>query len=199
MRAQTRRSILIVDDERDLVLPLALRLEADGRFAVATAFDGEDGYEKAVRGRPDIALIDLSMPMLDGWQLCRRLHEDSRTRHTRVIIMTAWVSKDSLENRALAEGVTTVLVKPIEVSDLMRALEAAAPDDAAGEGGVRQTAQPGSPRPSSGAPGAADAKPLADFDAEIIAWDLDAELGGAKAHEARGAGEAADADHRFRR
>jgi CheY-like chemotaxis protein len=126
--------ILIVDDERDLVQPLALRLSAGGRYEVATAFDGADGLARALTFRPDIALIDLAMPGLDGWHLCRRLREDVRTRKTKVIIMTAWLSPD-LGKRALFEGVTQLLLKPFEESDLLSALEADLAVNA-GQGGV---------------------------------------------------------------
>jgi CheY-like chemotaxis protein len=115
------RKILIVDDERDLVAPLAIRLSAGGKFQVAAAYDGAEGLRKALVFQPDVAVIDLSMPEMDGWELCRRLHENPRTRQTRVVIMTAWVSKD-LEKRALAEGVTKVLLKPFEDADFLAAL-----------------------------------------------------------------------------
>jgi CheY-like chemotaxis protein len=118
----TLKKILIVDDERDLVGPLALRLSAAGRYEVAVAYDGQDGLERAVQFRPDVAVIDLAMPGLDGWQLCRRLREDARTRRTKVIIMTAWLSAD-LGKRALSEGVTELLLKPFEEADLLKALE----------------------------------------------------------------------------
>lgn len=116
------RRILIVDDERDLVRPLALRLAADGRFEVAVAFDGEEGLARARELRPDIALIDLSMPGLDGWSLCRRLREDPRTRGAVIIVMTAWLSPD-LGKKAVSEGVSSLLLKPFEEADLLKALE----------------------------------------------------------------------------
>jgi len=118
------KKVLIVDDERDLVEPLALRLSAGARFEVATAFDGDEGFRKALEDPPDAVLIDLAMPELDGWQLCRRLRENAHTRGARIVIMTAWVSKD-LERRALQEGVTKVLLKPFEDADLLDALGAA--------------------------------------------------------------------------
>lgn len=122
MPEPARRRILIVDDERDLVRPLALRLAADGRFEVAVAFDGEEGLARARERRPDIALIDLSMPRLDGWQLCRRLREDPSTREAVLILMTAWLSPD-LGKKAVSEGVSRLLLKPFEEADLLTALE----------------------------------------------------------------------------
>lgn len=116
------KKLLIVDDERDLVQPLALRLALLGRWKTAVAYDGAEGLELAVQLRPDIALIDLAMPVMDGWALCRRLRMDPRTSGVRIILMTAWISPD-LGRRALAEGVEELLVKPFEESDLIKALD----------------------------------------------------------------------------
>lgn len=122
MSRPERKRVLIVDDERDLVMPLALRLSSSGRFEVAVAYDGEEGLARAAVFRPHVAVIDLSMPGLDGWQLCRRLREDARTRRTTVVIMTASLSPD-LRRRALTEGVTELLLKPFEEADLLDAIE----------------------------------------------------------------------------
>lgn len=120
------KRLLIVDDEKDLVKPIALRLTATGRFKVAVAHDGGAGLEEAIRFRPDVALIDLAMPVMDGWTLCRRLKEDPRTRGVKIIIMTAWLSPD-LGRRALAEGAVEVLLKPFEEEDLLKAAEGGIP------------------------------------------------------------------------
>lgn len=117
-----KRKILIVDDERDLVGPLALRLAATGRYETAVAYDGAEGLAKALEFRPDIALIDLAMPGLDGWQLCRGLRADPRTRGAKIIVMTAWLSA-GLGRRASGEGVAELLLKPFEEADLLQALE----------------------------------------------------------------------------
>ncbi|MDE2489687.1 MAG: response regulator [Elusimicrobia bacterium] len=117
-------SLLIVDDERDLVEPLLLRLRRAG-LRVGAAYDGAAGLRQARRQPPDAVLLDLSMPEMDGWELCRRLREDPRTRSCRLIIMTAWVTRD-LERRALAEGAERLLLKPFEDGDLAEALGLAA-------------------------------------------------------------------------
>ena len=94
---------------------------------MAAAFDGESGLEAALSFRPDAALVDLSMPGMDGWELCRRLREDPRTRGIRVIIMTAFVTKE-IREKAEAAGAAGVLFKPFEEAELYEALKAGAPD-----------------------------------------------------------------------
>lgn len=120
MSSVPRRRLLIVDDERDLVDPLARRLS--GRYEISAAYDGEDGLYKARVFQPDTALVDIAMPEMDGWQLCRRLRADPRTRGIGIVVMTAWLS-DDLERRARSEGVTRLLLKPFEDADLLGALE----------------------------------------------------------------------------
>jgi CheY-like chemotaxis protein len=117
------RRILIVDDERDLALPLARRLAALGRFEVAVAFDGRDGARRAFEFRPETVLVDLAMPEIDGWELCRILRADPRTREARLVVMTAWVSSD-LGRRAAAAGAARLLLKPFQEAELMEALDA---------------------------------------------------------------------------
>lgn len=136
MANPARRKILIVDDERDLVDPLARRLAADGRFEVSTAFDGEDGLYKARVLRPDLALVDLAMPEMDGWQLCRRLRADPGTRGVDIVVMTAWLS-DDLERRARSEGISRLILKPFDDAELLATLEEPGSPraDRCGEGG----------------------------------------------------------------
>jgi CheY-like chemotaxis protein len=112
-----------VDDEEDLVAPLALRLSRAALFEVECAYDGDDGLRRALERPPDAALIDVSMPGLDGWELCRRLRSEPLTSAARIVIMTAWVSKD-LEKRARDEGASRLLLKPFEDADLLEALGA---------------------------------------------------------------------------
>lgn len=134
MPGKTRKTVLIVDDERDLVEPLALRLRADGRCDVAMAFDGDDGLRKARSLLPDTVLLDLSMPGIDGWELCRLLRQGAKP--PRLVVMTAWVSKD-LQKRARSEGVERVLLKPFEESELLEAVLGDAPAEHADTGGPK--------------------------------------------------------------
>ncbi|NNN06672.1 MAG: response regulator [Elusimicrobia bacterium] len=112
------KRVLIVDDERDLTGALALRLSAGWGFIVAVAHDGAEGLRKAAVFRPDIILLDIAMPGIDGWEMCRRLRDDPNTRNIPLIIMTAWPEK-GYEQRASQEGAIKVVLKPIDDQALL--------------------------------------------------------------------------------
>ena len=82
------KKILIVDDEPDLLAMLKLPFEAAG-FHVETAVDGEDGMSKARQFSPDLVLLDIVMPGVDGWEIHRRLRADKTFDRTKIIMMTA--------------------------------------------------------------------------------------------------------------
>lgn len=90
------KRILIVDDEIDLVDALATRLEAQG-FEVLKALDGKEGYEKAHSNRPDLMILDLRMPRMDGFQVCRLIKFDDELKAIKVIILTAHNSASDRE------------------------------------------------------------------------------------------------------
>ena len=76
------KKILIVDDEKDFVETLAERLMAKG-FEIIRAFDGKDGLEKAYAEKPDMILLDVMMPEMNGYDVCRKLKIDALLRLTR--------------------------------------------------------------------------------------------------------------------
>ncbi len=117
------RRVLIVDDESDLTEVLAIRLSSGWGFTVAVAHDGDEGLRKAAVFRPDVILLDLAMPRVDGWEVCRRLRDDPDTRTIPIVIMTAWSTED-LHKRAIDEGVSEVLLKPAEDHELLSILRA---------------------------------------------------------------------------
>ncbi|MFI5361019.1 MAG: response regulator transcription factor [Elusimicrobiota bacterium] len=119
------KRVLIVDDEEDLTAALALRMSAGWGFAVSVAHDGEEGLRKAAVFMPDVILLDLAMPKVDGWEMCRRLRDDPGTRDIPLVIMTAWVTR-GLNERAAAEGACKILLKPFDDEELIGALRAQA-------------------------------------------------------------------------
>ena len=110
MPAATRPLILIADDTED-VRSICAEYLAFLDYRVATAADGQEALEMAFAQRPDLVVMDLSMPVLDGLEATRRLKADARTRHIPVIALTAHAMRSSLEE-ALAAGFDAVVTKP---------------------------------------------------------------------------------------
>jgi CheY-like chemotaxis protein len=103
--------ILIVEDielNRELLIQL---LEED--YALAVAIDGAAGVEKAATERPDLILMDLSLPVLDGWEATRRIKADPATARIPIIALTAHAMSGE-EDKARAAGCDDFLTKPID-------------------------------------------------------------------------------------
>lgn len=83
-----KKKILIVDDERDLVETLIFRLENAG-YEVTAAYDGLQGLEKAREIGPDLILLDIMMPKMNGFQVCKELKIDDSTKNIIIIMLTA--------------------------------------------------------------------------------------------------------------
>ena len=118
----SRLKALIVDDEEELSTLLAARLSAAGA-EVRTAADGAAALALARRWKPSVILADVSMPGLDGWQLCSALAADGKLSRVPVVIMTSWATKD-IQDRARKAGAAAVLLKPFDeraLPDLLRA------------------------------------------------------------------------------
>ena len=113
--------VLYVEDNDDNVFMLKMRLELLGDFEVLTAEDGEKGCEMAAAARPDIILMDLEMPNVDGWEATRRLKRDPQTRDIPVIALSAHALAGERE-KALAAGCNEFDTKPIEFDRLIATL-----------------------------------------------------------------------------
>jgi two-component system cell cycle response regulator DivK len=110
--------ILYVEDNEDNVFMLKMRLELLDDFEVLVAPDGEAGVEKATAECPDLILMDLEMPVLDGWEATRRLKSNPRTRGIPVIALSAHALAGSREG-ALAAGCDEFDIKPIDFERLL--------------------------------------------------------------------------------
>ncbi|MGE3772752.1 MAG: response regulator [Gammaproteobacteria bacterium] len=109
-----RLRLLIVDDDSQLVRMVTAALEDRADLAIETAVDGFDAGSKVQQFDPDVLLIDLMMPGLDGFEVCRRLKADPQTRDIRVIAMTGYASPENAA-RALEAGAEHCLAKPFDL------------------------------------------------------------------------------------
>ena len=113
--------VLYVEDNDDNVYMLKMRLELLGDFDVVAAPDGEQGCAMALAERPDVILMDLEMPVVDGWEATRRLKDDPQTRDIPIIALSAHALAGDRE-KALAAGCDEFDTKPIEFERLVATL-----------------------------------------------------------------------------
>jgi CheY-like chemotaxis protein len=110
--------VIYIEDNDDNVYMLKMRLELLDEFEVLTAEDGERGCDMAAAERPDLVLMDLEMPGIDGWEATRRLKSNPQTRDIPVIALSAHALAGSRE-KALAAGCDEFDTKPIEFDRLL--------------------------------------------------------------------------------
>ena len=110
-------TILIVDDEEDVVRPIAFRLNIQG-YAVLLEPDGELGFETAVAEHPDLILLDIMMPGIDGLSLCEILKSRDDTNDIPIIMVTAKTTVGDVE-RAFAARADDFVAKPFEWQELL--------------------------------------------------------------------------------
>ncbi len=114
-----QKTILIIDDDPGLVKLLRLGLEKDG-FQVITASSGEEGLRKAYHSRPNLVILDIMMPGMDGWLTCRRLRYISETP---IIMLTAKTGETDLL-KGLSIGADDYLKKPCSLEELKARIHA---------------------------------------------------------------------------
>jgi two-component system alkaline phosphatase synthesis response regulator PhoP len=112
------KKILIVDDEMDLVETVRFPLEMEG-YDVLVSHNGEDALNQARKENPDLILLDLMLPNLDGYKVCRLLKFDDRYKHIPILMLTA---KSQEKDKALGmeTGANEYITKPFDIRDLLK-------------------------------------------------------------------------------
>jgi adenylate cyclase len=115
------KKVLVIDDETDLLEALDTWLESHG-YDVSTAKDGEEGLARARELRPNLVILDISMPKMDGFEVLSLIRANAQTATTPVIMLTA---KGRTENIFQAEKLKAVdfLIKPFEAEELLTAVK----------------------------------------------------------------------------
>ena len=112
-------SVLIVEDDKNIADLLQMYLEKEG-YAVTTAADGGQGLTKFRAIKPDLVLLDLMMPIMDGWSVCKAIREESQTP---VIMLTAKGETDD-KVAGLKSGADDYITKPFEMKEVLARIEA---------------------------------------------------------------------------
>jgi DNA-binding response OmpR family regulator len=111
------KRILIVDDEVQLVEMVKMRLEAAG-YETISAYDGQDGFDKAKKDKPDLIILDLMLPKMDGYKVCGLLKNDARYSKIPIIMFTARVQEeDVIMGKDL--GAEEYVTKPFDAKILL--------------------------------------------------------------------------------
>jgi two-component system alkaline phosphatase synthesis response regulator PhoP len=108
--------VLLADDEEDIKSVLKIFLESTG-FEVITAYDGLNTIDMAREGKPDIIILDIMMPIVDGFEVCKRLKDDPNTCEIPVIMLSAASHAESIQ-KGLECGAVDYVIKPIEPETL---------------------------------------------------------------------------------
>ncbi len=122
--ATNRRRILIVDDNQDSAESLAMLLTLKGN-ETHTASDGQEAVEAAARLRPDVILLDIGLPNMNGYEACRRIREQPGGNEVVIVALTGW-GQDEDRRRSREAGFDEHLVKPLDPAVLMKLLAATA-------------------------------------------------------------------------
>jgi DNA-binding response OmpR family regulator len=120
--SRSRPLILVADDDPDIRSLVELRLEKSG-YDVVAAGDGEQAFATALERAPDIALLDVMMPKLDGYEVTQRLREHEATRHLPIILLTARVQETDIA-RGVEAGADDYVKKPFSTNDLRDRVQA---------------------------------------------------------------------------
>lgn len=117
----SRQKVLLIEDNEDAREMMAMMLAAQS-YEVLTAVDGYDGLRQAADSAPDVALVDIGLPGIDGYEVARRMRDGEATRAIRMVALTGY-GQESDRRSALAAGFDAHLVKPVDMQQLLAVLE----------------------------------------------------------------------------
>jgi len=112
------RKILVIDDEANIIKVVQTRLEKNG-YTVISANDGQEGIEKALAEKPDLIILDILMPEMDGYEAARRMRANKELDQIPIIMLTA---KDRMQELFSMEGVNDYIIKPFIAEDLLNCI-----------------------------------------------------------------------------
>ena len=113
--------ILIADDDRVIHISFTKPLINSG-YEVISAYDGQEAFDMAVDQKPDIIILDLGLPKMDGRDVCKKLKESPETKHTKILMLTG-KNQDHDRHLGLELGADDFISKPCSISYLERALD----------------------------------------------------------------------------
>ena len=115
-----KKRILLVDDKPDNLQPIEAKLKTSG-YEVITALDGEEGLRLAKAENPDLIILDIVLPKIDGWRVCQKLKKDELYKRIPIIMLSALIDED-YEKQAVELG-DAYIGKPLDFEKLLAAVK----------------------------------------------------------------------------
>lgn len=112
-----KKRIMLVDDEKNLVEAITYRLEANG-YEVIPAYDGQEALDKAKKEKPDLIILDLMLPKMDGYKVCGMLKFNEKYKHIPIIMFTARAQETDMK-MGVEVGADAYITKPFEPQVLL--------------------------------------------------------------------------------
>jgi len=116
-----KKKILVADDEPNIVIALEYLLQRSG-YEVLVARDGEAALRQVEAQVPDLVLLDVMMPLRSGYEVCKRIREQSAWHHIKIIMLSA-KGRDAEVNKGLATGADLYVTKPFSTRELVAKIE----------------------------------------------------------------------------
>ena len=110
--------ILIVDDDKDMALTIERTLKLQSKYDIDLAFDGFDAGRKVIEFKPDLVILDIRMPGMDGYAVTKRIKDIPELLHTKIIAISAFFEEEGRE-KILSLGANVCLDKPFNKEDLL--------------------------------------------------------------------------------
>jgi DNA-binding response OmpR family regulator len=111
------KKVLIVDDEPSIIVPLQFLMEQNG-YETSVAFSGEEAMETVAASHPNLILLDIMLPIIDGFEVCQRVRENPEWNDIRIILLTAMGSEANIA-KGLALGADAYITKPFSNSEII--------------------------------------------------------------------------------
>ncbi|HEO63821.1 MAG TPA: response regulator [Candidatus Omnitrophica bacterium] len=118
-----RKKVLLIDDEEDFCYFVKLNLEDTGKFEVFISGNGSEGIEIAKNEKPDIILLDLLMPVMDGSEVAEHLLRNETTKKIPIVFVTALTRKKEIDSHSGTIGGRIFLAKPVTPQELIQCIE----------------------------------------------------------------------------
>lgn len=116
------KKILVVDDEQDILRVVTFRLKKAG-YEVISAVDGQKGFDLIEGHKPDLVLLDLRLPVLNGDEVCRQVKADDKLKHIPIILLTATGSISKIAEKTKELGADDYIMKPFDPEELIEKIK----------------------------------------------------------------------------